>query len=160
MLSILFSNEFQTGLLLICVLGVGILYFNHYLERKKKKELFGSDGVSLHNLTDLLKKLKVQIDNLEEEIKNLKNRQETEEKKAKGYLQKIGFMRFNPFSDTGGQQSFIMSLQDREKNGILISNLVGRSSARWIVKKFSKGEASDLKLSDEEKKVVEAANSV
>lgn len=160
MLSILFSSEFQLGLLLICALGVSILYFNHYLERKKKKELFGSDGTSLNSLTDLLKKQKGQIDNLEEEIKNIKNRQEAEEKKAKGYLQKIGFVRFNPFSDTGGQQSFILSLQDREKNGIIISNLVGRNGARWIVKKIFKGESGDLKLSDEEKRVVETANSV
>ncbi len=41
-------------------------------------------------------------------------------------MQGLGFVRFNPFQDTGSKQSFALALLDRNGNGILISTLSTR----------------------------------
>lgn len=70
------------------------------------------------------------------------------------YIQKIGLLRFNPFDDTGGDQSFIMSLLDVQNTGIVVSSLHTRSGTRWYAKKVFKGKGVEHELSEEEKKTV------
>src|SRR5258706_9202259 len=43
------------------------------------------------------------------------------EKESRFHIQKIGLHRFNPFKDTGGDQSFILSLVDLNDTGVIIS---------------------------------------
>src|SRR5437870_192453 len=45
-------------------------------------------------------------------------------------VQKVGFLRFNPFQDMGGDNSFVMALLDSEDSGVLISSLYTREGAR------------------------------
>lgn len=71
-------------------------------------------------------------------------------------VQKVGFLRFNPFSDTGGNQSFALALLDRENNGIIISSLYTREGVRVYAKGIT-GGTSKHPLSDEEKKVLDQA---
>ena len=156
MFSSIIFQQFLLAVLAIIVVAVCFLYIKLFIEKKKNTHLFGQKGLNAENVTQVLNSLKLQLTTVEEKLVTLEKKQAAEEKKAKGYLQKVGFLRFNPFADTGGQQSFILSLLDEDKNGILISNLVGRSGARWIVKKINKGRSDDLKLSEEEKKVMES----
>lgn len=71
-------------------------------------------------------------------------------------VQKVGFLRFNPFSDTGGNNSFVLVLLDRDNNGVIISSLYLRESARLYAKEIKKGNARSP-LSAEEKQVLEIA---
>jgi hypothetical protein len=73
------------------------------------------------------------------------------------YIQKIGLIRFNPFADTGGDQSFILALLDNNKSGIVISGLYARSGVRWYVKRITKGQSIDHELSVEEHKAIDSA---
>jgi hypothetical protein len=58
-------------------------------------------------------------------------------------------VRFNPFPDTGGEQSFVISLLDGGGNGILLTSLHGRGVSRLYAKEIKAGK-SDQKLSREE----------
>lgn len=91
------------------------------------------------------------------DIEILKNRCDTIEKENQFHIQKIGLLRFNPFKDTGGDQSFILSLLDAKDTGVVISGLFSRSGMRWYAKKVVRGEGIDHSLSDEEKKALKAA---
>ena len=71
-------------------------------------------------------------------------------------IQKVGFLRFNPFEDTGGDQSFAVALLDREENGVVISSLYTREGVRVYAKEIRNG-ASKHQLSDEERSVLEEA---
>ncbi|MBI2055442.1 MAG: DUF4446 family protein, partial [Candidatus Sungbacteria bacterium] len=51
-------------------------------------------------------------------------------------VQKIGFMRFNPFEHTGGDQSFAVVFLDRENNGVIVSSLYTREGVRVYAKKI------------------------
>lgn len=73
------------------------------------------------------------------------------------HIQKIGLLRFNPFKDTGGDQSFILSLTDANDTGVVISSLYSRSGARWYTKRVVNGKGIEYELSDEEKRVIKEA---
>jgi hypothetical protein len=61
--------------------------------------------------------------------------------RAKGAVQRIGVVRFNPFEDTGSNQSFALALLDARGNGVVISSLHSRQATRVYLKQISGGEA-------------------
>lgn len=73
------------------------------------------------------------------------------------FIQKVGMLRFNPFNDTGGDQSFILSLLDERDTGVVISSLHTRTGTRWYAKKIIEGKAVDHELSQEEKDAISKA---
>lgn len=66
------------------------------------------------------------------------------------HIQKIGLVRFNPFSDTGGAQSFTLALLDGHDNGLVMTSLYARTGNRWYVKEVRDGKGSELELAKEE----------
>ena len=73
-------------------------------------------------------------------------------------VQKVGFMRFNPFAHTGGDQSFALALLDSENNGVIISSLYTREGVRVYAKDVQRG-VSKHQLSEEERRVLAQATS-
>ena len=71
-------------------------------------------------------------------------------------LQHIGLVRFNPFDDTGSDQSFAIALLDDARDGIVISSLHGRANTRLFAKPVTRG-ASTHTLSDEEAEAIRIA---
>jgi hypothetical protein len=69
---------------------------------------------------------------------------------------RFSLLRFNPFSDTGGEQSFVLSLLDGGGNGILLTSLHGRGTTRFYAKRVNAGK-TDQELSAEEKKALSEA---
>lgn len=74
------------------------------------------------------------------------------------HLQCVGFLRFNPFRDAGGDQSFALALADQEGKGVVISSLHGRESTRVYGKPLA-GWESPYPLTDEERSVIDQARS-
>jgi hypothetical protein len=64
-------------------------------------------------------------------------------------FQRAGLVRFNPFEETGGNQSFALALLDAAGNGWVLSSLHARSGTRVYAKAIKAGRA-DAALSDEE----------
>jgi len=64
-------------------------------------------------------------------------------------VQHVGLVRFNPFEDTGGKQSFALALLDGGADGIVLSSLHSRTATRVYVKAILAGR-SEAALSDEE----------
>ncbi len=73
------------------------------------------------------------------------------------YIQKIGLVRFNPFNDTGGDQSFILALIDAEESGVVVSGLHTRNGTRWYAKKVEHGKGVEHELSNDEVKAIKSA---
>ena len=78
------------------------------------------------------------------------------EKSVQGSVQHVGLVRFNPFQETGGDQSFALALLDGRGDGIVISSLHSRAVTRFYAKPI-KGGTSQLSLSAEEAKAVQNA---
>lgn len=97
------------------------------------------------------------IKNLESEISRLSREIEDIKEKNKFHLQKIGIIRFSPFKEVGGDQSFSMALLDANNNGLVVSSLFSRTDNRVYGKPIANGQSKYL-LSEEEKQAIEKAN--
>ena len=71
-------------------------------------------------------------------------------------IQKVGVVRYNPFSDTGGDQSFAIALLDSLGNGLVVSSLHSRTDTRVFAKPVQSGR-SRYPLSDEEQDAIRKA---
>jgi uncharacterized protein DUF4446 len=76
--------------------------------------------------------------------------------RTKRSLQHIGLVRYNPFDDTGSDQSFAIALLDDERDGVVLSSLHGRANTRIFAKPVTDG-ASQHNLSDEETQAIRIA---
>jgi len=143
----------MTFILIISISGAIILVFCLWLltlELRLRKFFKGEDGKNLEKaLSDLIKK----SDKLERRMEISEGRIEHIEQKLKNCLRKTKVVRFNPFKDAGGNQSFSMAWLDEEKNGIVLSSLYGREINRIYAKPIEKGK-SQYQLSEEEKEAI------
>ena len=113
----------------------------------------GSDGRSFE--TALSANLQ-RTDVVSREVDNLIARSAVIEADLRLALQKVGFVRFNPFEETGGNQSFALALMDAEGNGFVISSLHARTGTRVYGKALVAGRA-ETALSAEETEAVRIA---
>lgn len=80
------------------------------------------------------------------------------ESSARHHFSREGLVRFNPFPDTGGNQSFALALLDESEDGIVMSSLHSRTGTRIYAKAVVAGKA-DTSLSSEEQEAIDAARS-
>ncbi len=70
--------------------------------------------------------------------------------------QKISIVRFNPFGDTGGDQSFSLAVLDAHNSGYVITSIHGRENTRTYIKPIDLGHSKHT-LSKEEKQAIDQA---
>ncbi len=71
-------------------------------------------------------------------------------------IQKVGFIRFNPFGDAGGNMSFTLAMLNAQDDGVIISSLHGREGTRMYAKSVRAG-LSESPLTDEEAEAIRDA---
>lgn len=117
----------------------------------KGKRVEDLEGVIL----EILKRQKT----TKEEIEKILEKIECLDKIALRSVQKIGVIRFNPFENIGGNQSFSMALLDQKDNGVVISSYHGREGTRVYAKPISHGESEHPLTKEEERAIKEATSS-
>ena len=95
-------------------------------------------------------------DRLNTQVQELAARLPVVERQSAASLQRVGIVRYNPFADTGGQQSFAVAMLDSRGSGFVISSLHSRQATRIYLKQVSAGR-SDTALSDEESEAIKQA---
>ena len=75
-------------------------------------------------------------------------------KQANKGLHKIGLIRFNPFRDYSGNQSFALALLNSKNNGMIISSIHTREGTRIYTKEIHGGAPVNNELTAEEKEAV------
>ncbi len=68
----------------------------------------------------------------------------------KNNLQRLGLVRYNPFADTGGNQSFVLAILDGNDSGFVITSLHSRESTRVFAKPVVAGKETGYEFSKEE----------
>lgn len=69
-------------------------------------------------------------------------------------IEKMELVRFNPFDDIGGDQSFILVLLDKNNSGVLLTSLHHRTFSRIYAKAIKNGQGDNITLSKEEKSAI------
>jgi hypothetical protein len=113
----------------------------------------GSDAMSLG---DLIAGHGKQIESARSDIESLRSAVAELNVSVARTVQYIGLVRYNPFQETGGDQSFALALLDSRGDGVVVSSLHGRTATRFYAKPV-KGSTSSLSLSEEEVQAIKQA---
>lgn len=105
------------------------------------------------NQTATVKELAKQVRLLEERLKETTSDLASLKQVQERAISKVGLLRFNPFGEIGGDQSFSVALLDNEDSGIVITSHYGKDMQRVYAKAITKGK-SEYALSKEEEKVI------
>src|SRR3989338_9913322 len=101
---------------LVVALGGAIWIF--FTQRKLKLLFRGKRGKDLEasflDMAAMVKELEKRVQTSEEALSVIQAR-------LQDVLQKVGIIRFNPFEDAGGDQSFAIALLDEKNNGVVFS---------------------------------------
>lgn len=112
------------------------------------------------NLAKILDELLIKQAKTEKVLDEIIVKCATLEKDGALHIQKVGLLRFNPFRDTGGDQSFILALVDARNTGVIISGLHTRTGTRWYAKHVIHGKGEEYALSVEEEKALKMAKTL
>lgn len=74
--------------------------------------------------------------------------------------QKISIVRFNPFGDTGGDQSFSLAVLDAHDSGYVLTSIHGRQGTRVYVKPVDFGKSKYTLSAEEEQALSQAVKRV
>jgi hypothetical protein len=134
-----------SGIIFILLLWIGLTEYRF-------KKFFA--GTKAKNLEEVM----VEIG---KEMKILKNTQDkinehliNVDRRLGKSIRSIETMRFNPFEDSGSNQSFAISFLNDEGDGVVMSSLYARDRMSIFAKPIVNGK-SDFDLSIEEKEVLE-----
>lgn len=122
-------------------------------EIRLKKLLAGKDGRSLEDsINAILKhlaKVGERIDTHAEKIENIDGR-------VKGSIRFVETVRFNPFKESSGGQSFATAFLDEQGKGVVVSSLYSRDRVSIFAKPVEE-HASQYELTKEEAEAIDKA---
>lgn len=141
----------------ISIIIIAILWKkNLYLQKTLDTLTLGKNGASLEDtIVNLIK----EVNSLDEEIQDLFTISNKIHALSNRGLHKVEMIRFNPFKELSGNQSFCIALLDGHNNGIIISSLHTREGTRIYSKRIKKGGSAEHKLTEEEKTALNTAMS-
>lgn len=93
---------------------------------------------------------------VEESMHSIDTRMAHAEGRVDGCIAYHSLVRYDAYNELSGHQSSSMALLDSHRNGIVLSAIVHRDSARLYVKQVQGGEG-EVALSPEEQQAVETA---
>ncbi|MCK5475555.1 MAG: DUF4446 family protein [Candidatus Pacebacteria bacterium] len=150
-------------MIIIVVIAILILFFawNIYLSLslnsiKKRTRSFFS-GKESKDLEEVIYTQIKNSDKINEDIKKIYKENIQIKENIQKCIQKVGVVRFNPFGEVGGNQSFAIALLDNSLSGVIILSLYSRDGVKVYSKQITKGK-SEYKLSKEEEEVIKIAN--
>lgn len=149
-----YAAELWLGLTIVVIFALAWLTaaqvrMNRMIKQYRKLMTGASGG----NLEQILNEHIAQVRDTASQVEKLNRLAGQMEKTLRHSLQSLGVVRFNPFSDVGGDQSFAIALVDGNGNGVVISSLYGRHDVKVYAKPLKKWE-SEYTLTDEEKEAI------
>ena len=114
------------------------------------------NGVSAGNLEEIMAMHVGRINEHERRLGGLDGQVAGLDRVLQTAIQRVGLVRFNPFQETGGDQSFAIALLDQHDNGLVVSSLHSRTETRIYAKPIEDGR-SKYTLSEEEQQALREA---
>jgi len=122
---------------------------------KNRKFFSGKEGVDLENV---IIKIKEDIKMIDGEIQELYNISNETYKISMQSIRKVEVIRFNPFKDIGGNQSFSIAFLNGKNSGVVMSALHTKDGTRVYSKPIIQGKAEKYPLTEEEERVIKKAS--
>lgn len=137
------------------VIWLGILSFLIWQQSKFLKSLFPkSESRDIRKkFEEILKK----VEEFDSKLADLDSKVALIQSQGLEHTQRVELLRFNPFDDTGGDQSFTVCFLNSEGSGIVVTSLHARSGTRLFGKEIILGKSAKYELSKEEEQVIKKA---
>ena len=156
------QQNIQIFLYAIGAISIVLFIWNIFLQKSllqiKKKQAILFQGKKGKDLEEVIIQNKKRIDDIDEDVKDLYEITTKINQLADWGIHKTGVVRFNPFRDIGGDQSFSVALLDGKNNGLVISSLYSREGVRVYAKAISNGASEKYPLTQEEKHAISIAS--
>jgi len=144
-----------SGVVVLILVVINVFLFRYSYQANKKIDTLLDKG-KIKDFKDIFLSQKEKHSDLEKQLKEAFLKIENLENILRKTIQKTGVVRFNPFNDVGGNQSFAIALLDEKNNGFVISSLFAKESNRVYAKAVREGK-SDHQLSNEEIEAIKIA---
>ncbi len=129
------------------------LWRTMYLQRRFNDALSSANGESIE---EVLKNHLQRVNTVDKHLVKLDEAYKRLAATGSLASQKISIVRFNPFGDTGGDQSFVLAVLDAHNSGYVLTSIHGREGTRVYVKPVDEGK-SKYPLSTEEQQALSRA---
>jgi hypothetical protein len=113
-------------------------------------------GTKARNLEEMITLVGKKINQLEETQAKIDKHLINVDDRLNKSIRNVETVRFNPFMDAGGNQSFAIAFMNDEGNGVIMSSLYARDRMSIFAKPIVGGK-SEFELSSEEKEVLKKA---
>ncbi len=143
--------------LLIVSMGGAVIFLLIQNSRVKRKLAVFFSGKEAKDLEKVLLDQLKETTALDQEIQELFEISNRLRELCLKSIHKSAVLRFNPFKEVGGNQSFSVALLDGKNSGILISSLHTREGTRVYSKPVLTGNPDGFPFTDEEKAVIHQA---
>ncbi len=137
----------DTTLYIISAVAAVLFIWIVVLELRLRRLLRGKNGADLE---DLIKKINEDLDNVIKAKAELRQDIEKMRERMRHHVRGIKTVRFNPFKDSGSNQSFATALINDNGDGVVISSIYSRDRVGIYAKPLT-ALKSDYELSEEEK---------
>lgn len=139
-------NAYTIILLVIGLVLIGLVLQVALLKQRIKLMTRGKNAKSLE---ETIMGIVSDIDTLQNNFSNHSNQLQILENKTAGSIRGVGTIRFNPFKNAGGNQSFATAFTNEHGDGVIISTLYGRERVSLFAKPII-GWKSEFELTPEE----------
>jgi hypothetical protein len=149
------------GILLLSLCSLGLAGWVAVQNKRLAQRLASAlGGTSPESLETTLAGHIARVEEVNDRLANLED--EYSRLSVTGALasQKISVVRYNPFGDTGGDQSFCLAVLDAHDSGYVLSSIHGRQGTRVYVKPVDFGKSKYQLSAEEEKALSQAAKRV
>lgn len=158
----LIKNPFIQLAFFLFLIFLNIILLIYFFRYRKKLNSF-LQGKDAQTLEESINKLISDTEVLRSTLEKISLEQKKQDSLLQMTVKKIGIVRFNPFNNTGGDQSFAIALLNSMNSGVLISSLYLREGTRIYAKPIDKLKSSyPLSKEEEEaiKKATDSANEI
>lgn len=143
-----------TALAALCALGGLVRLWREVAKVRLASKALANGG--LHGLDQVLREQDLHVRQVDERAAELERRLWHAEGRLAKAIRRVHVHRFNPFRETGGDQSFVIALLDDEGSGLIVTGLHARAETRLYAKPIHSGN-SHYPLSDEEITAIRSA---
>jgi hypothetical protein len=142
------------ALAILAVAGLVVLAARQQRLIRQYRQLIG--GTSGGNLEQVLQEHMVEVRRAVARVEEIGQLTQSLEASAAWSIQHVGLLRFNPFQNAGGDQSFALALADAKGDGVVLSSLHARELTRMYAKSLQGWQSAHL-LTAEEQQAIDLA---
>ena len=143
--------------LIVLLVGLAVWQMVTFSELRRLKAIYArlTQGAKGNNLEQILLHHMEQVRAATARMEEIDSALHTLQRASEYHLQHLGIVRFNPFANTGGDQSFTLALTDAHGDGALITSLHSRDGTRIYARALHAWDA--MYLGEEERQAIAQA---